>query len=104
MTPLTLYPTDQGPADVQEIQATSASSDGKCELVMDICSKNCMPFYVMENPSVSKLKEKFIKIGFYFENKDSFEVKKMFLSSEPLKELVEVRKHLDKYMKEGKLS
>ena len=82
---------------------TSASSDGKCELVMDICSKNCMPFYVMENASVSKLKEKFIKAGFYFHNKDTIEVIKMHLSSEPVKELVECREYLGKWLKEGKL-
>ena len=100
MTPLTLYPTDQGPADVQEIQATSASSDGKCDVGMDICSKNCMPFYIMENP---KLKEKFVKGGLHYENKDNFQVIMMQMSSEPVKELGGAMQYLDKWLKEEKL-
>ena len=58
-----------------------------------------MPFYHMTNPSISRLKEKFFKLGTYRVDNGWFELKEMHLSREPAEELVKVKEDLDKYLK-----
>jgi len=87
--------------DDQELvkDATSATPWTKIEIFTDTCSKNCMPFYHMTNPSISRLKEKFFKLGTYRVDNGWFELKEMHLSREPAEELVKAREDLDKYLR-----
>jgi len=82
---------------------TSARSDVPYHLLTDVCSKNCMPFYNMETPTISKLKEKFFKVGMYCVEEDWLELKLMYLSCEPLEELSKAKELSRKYLQERKL-